>query len=160
MVESIIPLDPSLRIVTGGLMRLAGIGHRMPSSRTEQSQQEAWRMKVRLALLALAVVACVRTAGAQQQTGEVFGKVVDQSGGVLPGVTVTLSGPTLLQPLTAVTGESGSFQFARVEIGVYSVRFELSGFKTVVHEDVRVTVGFSAQVTAQMSVSSVQETIT
>src|SRR5262249_44909065 len=50
--------------------------------------------------------------------------------------------------------------FPRIEIGVYAVRFELTGFRTVVHDEVRVTVGFSAQVTAQMTVSAVQETVT
>jgi hypothetical protein len=95
-----------------------------------------------------------------QQTGEIFGRATDQSGAVLPGVTVTLTAPTLLQPLVAVTSETGSYQFPRLEIGTYSVKFELTGFKTVVNEDIRVTVGFSAQVNAQMGVSTVQETIT
>ena len=99
-------------------------------------------------------------ATAQQQTGEVFGKVTDTSGAVLPGVTVTLSAPTLLQPLTAITSESGTYQFPRLEIGSYTVKFELTGFKTVINQDIRVTVGFSAQVNGQLAISSVQETIT
>jgi hypothetical protein len=99
-------------------------------------------------------------ASAQSQTGEIFGKVTDQSGAVLPGVTVTLTAPNLLQPLTAITSETGTYQFPRLEIGSYSVKFELTGFKTVVNEDVRVTVGFSAQINAQLGVSTVQETIT
>jgi hypothetical protein len=48
------------------------------------------RFVLSLALLFL----CAATAHAQQQTGEIFGKVTDQSGGVLPGVTVTITGPT------------------------------------------------------------------
>jgi carboxypeptidase family protein/TonB-dependent receptor-like protein len=99
-------------------------------------------------------------AQAQQQTGEIFGKATDQSGGVLPGVTVTLTAPHLLQPLTAVTSETGTYQFPRLEIGTYTVRFELTGFKTQVNADVIVTVGFSAQINAQLGVSTVQETIT
>src|SRR5258708_3064082 len=107
-------------------------------------------MRVKVIVLALvALFATSALASAQSQTGEVFGKVTDGSGAVLPGVTVTLSGPVLLQPLSAVTGETGTFQFPRIEIGVYSVKFELAGFKTVVNEGIRVTVGFSAQVNAQ-----------
>src|SRR3982751_5786357 len=117
-----------------------------------------FRFTAMLAALALAVG--VSTAGAQSQTGEIFGKATDSSGAVLPGVTVTLTGPALLQPLTAVTSETGTYQFPRIEIGTYTVRFELAGFKTVVREDVRVTVGFSAQINAQMGISTVQETIT
>ena len=118
-------------------------------------------MRVRSFVLALvAVLATSVFASAQSQTGEVFGKATDQSGAVLPGVTVTLSGPVLLQPLTAVTSETGTYQFPRLEIGVYTVKFELAGFKTVVNEGIRVTVGFSAQVNAQLGVSTVQETVT
>jgi Carboxypeptidase regulatory-like domain len=118
-------------------------------------------MKVGLvayALLAILATA-VAPASAQSQTGEIFGKVTDSTGAVLPGATVTVTGPVLLQPLTAVTGETGTYQFPRLEIGTYTVKFELAGFKTVVREDVRVTVGFSAQINAQLGVSTVQETI-
>jgi hypothetical protein len=118
-------------------------------------------MRVRVVALALlGVLAGSAHARAQSQTGEVFGKVTDASGAVLPGATVTLTGPVLLQPLTAVTGETGTYQFPRIEIGVYSVRFDLTGFKTIVHPDIRVTVGFSAQVNAQLPVSTVEETVT
>src|SRR5947209_9180647 len=105
-------------------------------------------MKVRLIAVALVAFFAtgVATASAQSQTGEIFGKVTDASGAVLPGVTVTVTGPVLLQPLTAVTSETGTFQFPRLEIGEYTVKFELVGFKTVLNEGIRVTVGFSAEV--------------
>src|SRR5437588_8273597 len=118
---------------------------------------------MRFKVIVLALVALFATsaiAGAQSQTGEIFGKVTDSSGGVLPGVTVTLTGPVLLQPLTAVTSETGTYQFPRLEIGTYSVKFELTGFKTVVNQDIQVTVGFRAGVNASMGISTVQETIT
>jgi Carboxypeptidase regulatory-like domain len=118
-------------------------------------------MKVKAVVLALvALCATSAIASAQSQTGEIFGKATDASGAVLPGVTVTLTGPVLLQPLTAVTSETGTYQFPRLEIGAYTVKFELTGFKTVVNEGIRVTVGFSAQVNAVMGISTVQETIT
>src|ERR1019366_7139983 len=91
---------------------------------------------------------------------EIFGKITDSSGGVLPGVTVTLTGPSMLQPEVAVTGATGTFQFPRLEIGLYNVKYEMTGFKTVVNEGIRVTVGFSAQVNGQLAISTVQETIT
>ena len=118
-------------------------------------------MRFKVVVLALvALFATSAIAGAQSQTGEIFGKVTDGSGAILPGVTVTVTGPVLLQPLTAVTSETGTYQFPRIEIGTYAVKFELAGFKTVVNEGVRVTVGFSAAVNAQLGISSVQETIT
>src|SRR5947209_17706935 len=118
---------------------------------------------MRFKVIVVALVALFATsalASAQSQTGEIFGKVTDSSGGVLPGVTVTVTGPVLLQPLTAVTGETGTYQFPRLEIGAYTVKFELTGFKTVVSEGIQVTVNFNAQVNAQLGLSTVQETIT
>lgn len=111
-----------------------------------------------VAALSLAVFAAA--AWAQAPTGEIFGKVTDSSGAVLPGVTVTVTGPSLLQPLVAASSEDGSFQFPRLEVGTYNVKFELPGFKTVIKQDIRVTVGFSANLTTQLSVSNVQETVT
>ncbi|MEO6239654.1 MAG: carboxypeptidase regulatory-like domain-containing protein [Vicinamibacterales bacterium] len=116
------------------------------------------RFRAVLAILAIAFGAA--SAHAQQQTGEIFGRVTDSSGAVLPGVTVTVTGPSLLQPLTAVASESGTFQFPRLEVGTYRVRFELAGFKTVIKEDMRITVGFSANASTQLGVSAVQETVT
>src|SRR5919198_1179002 len=113
---------------------------------------------MRFRVIALALVAMFATSaivGAQQQTGGIFGKVVDESGGVLPGVTVTLTAPHLLQPLTAVTSDTGTYQFPRLPIGTYEVKFELTGFKTVVNQDIFVTVGFTAQVNAQLAISTV-----
>ena len=118
---------------------------------------------MRFKVIVLALVALFATsaiAGAQSQTGEIFGKVTDSSGGVLPGVSVTLSGASLLQPQTAVTSATGTYQFPRLEIGTYTVKFELTGFKTVINEGIKVTVGFSAAVNAQLGISTVQETIT
>jgi hypothetical protein len=99
-------------------------------------------------------------ASAQAPTGEIFGKATDQSGAVLPGVTVTLTGSGLLQPLTAVTSDTGTYDFPRLDIGTYTVKFELTGFKTVVNEGIKITVGFAAQVNATLGVSTVQETVT
>jgi hypothetical protein len=86
--------------------------------------------------------------------------VTDESGAVLPGVTVTLTGPSLLQPQVATTSETGSYQFPRLTVGTYNVKFELPGFKTIVREGLEVTVGFSVQISPQLGVSAVQEVVT
>ena len=118
-------------------------------------------MRFRAIVLALAALVGTRAiASAQQPTGQIFGKVTDQSGAVMPGVTVTLTSPILLQPLVAVTSETGTYQFPRLEVADYSVKFELTGFKTVINEGIHITAGFSAQVNGQLGVSTVQETIT
>src|SRR5579884_1549436 len=117
---------------------------------------------VRLRIVALSLLVIVLAwlpAGAQSQTGSIFGRVTDQSGAVIPGVQVTITAPNLLQPLTALTSETGTYQFPKLEIGTYTVKFELTGFKTIVYTDVQVTVGFNAQINGQLSVSQVAETV-
>ena len=103
-------------------------------------------MRFKVIVLALVAMFATSAMASAQQTGEIFGKVTDSSNAVLPGVTVTLSGPSLLQPLTAVTSETGSYTFPRLEIGGYAVKFELAGFKSLIRDGVTVTVGLSAQV--------------
>ena len=113
-----------------------------------------------LMLPALALSVGLSSAWAQNQTGEIFGKVTDESGAVLPGATVTITSPVLLQPLTATTSETGSFQFSRLDVGTYTVKFELLGFKSIVKEGIQITVGFNANVSTQLGVTALQETVT
>jgi hypothetical protein len=119
-------------------------------------------MKARLTavLAVLALLAGVVPVLAQVQTGEITGKVSDDTGAVLPGVTVTLTSPVLIQPQAATTSETGSYRFTLIPIGTYSLKFELPGFKTVVREGILVNIGFTAQVNQQLAISTVQETVT
>ncbi|MBY0495782.1 MAG: TonB-dependent receptor [Cyanobacteria bacterium] len=109
---------------------------------------------------ALVLVLGTTAAVAQQQTGEIYGRAADTSGAVLPGATVTVAGPALIQPRVAVTSETGTYRVPELPIGTYSVTFELAGFKTTAIQEIRVTIGFRAQVNAAMELSTVQETVT
>ncbi len=109
-------------------------------------------------LLGLAVL--VGSASAQVESGEVLGRVTDTTGAVLPGVSVTIEGPTLLQPATAVTAESGAYRFPRLSTGLYTLRFQLAGFGSVVREAVRVETGFTAEINVQLQLGTVAESVT
>src|SRR2546427_12590963 len=111
-------------------------------------------------LLCLVVFVGVVPAGAQVSTGEINGKVVDGTGAVLPGATVTIAGAALIQPQVVVTAESGAYGFPRIPIGTYTVTFELAGFKKLVRTDIIIQAGFNAQVDAKLDLSTVQETVT
>ena len=115
---------------------------------------------LRMLALASAVLAAAAPAAAQTQTGEIVGRIVDGSGAALPGTTVTATSPVLLQPLTTQAGDTGGYQLTNLPVGTYAVRFELPGFKTLVREQVQVATGFSAQIHAQLEISSLQETVT
>src|SRR6266540_3066545 len=93
-------------------------------------------------------------------TGAMNGKVTDKTNAVLPGVTVTVSSPSLMGTRTAVSAEDGAYRFGAVPPGDYSMTFELAGFTTMVREGIHVALGFTATVNAELSVASLAENIT
>src|SRR5881296_3636045 len=90
------------------------------------------------ALAALAIVVAFGIAPAAAQTGQMFGelvgKVTDDQGGVLPGVTITLSGPAVMGVQTATTNERGQYRFPGVNSGTYKLTFQLAGFNEMVRD--------------------------
>src|SRR5439155_9502776 len=88
------------------------------------------------------------------------GKVTDESGGAMPGVTVTLKSPALqVAQMTAVTGIDGDYRLLELPPGVYTVTFELSGFQTSVRTDVHLTTGSAGRVDVVMKIGALSETI-
>jgi hypothetical protein len=116
---------------------------------------------MRLRTVVFIVLLAFSGAGAAtaQQSAEIHGRVADASGAMVPGVTVTLSSPVLLQPMVAVTTTTGTYRFPQLPIGVFTVKFELNGFKTIVREGIRLEIGLTAQINAAMEVSAVQEVV-
>ena len=85
-------------------------------------------MKVWL-LFAMALVMTSGLASAQSTNGAISGRVVDQTDLPLPGVTVTVEGPNLQGPRSAVTSANGDYIVPLLPPGSYTVTFELSGFQ-------------------------------
>jgi len=115
-------------------------------------------------LAAAAVVVAFGIAPAAAQTGQMFGelvgKVSDDQGGVLPGVTVTLSGPAVMGAPTATTNAQGLYRFPAVNTGTYTLKFELAGFAPLMREGIVVPVRQTITVDAAMKLASLQETVT
>ena len=111
-----------------------------------------------LCVLAFASLAAGQTTSAT--TGAMNGTVTDNTKAVLPGVTVVISSPAMMGTRSDVTNEQGQYRFAAVTPGEYKMTFELQGFANVVHESVRVTLGFTATVNVEMELASQRETIT
>ena len=103
---------------------------------------------------------CAATAHAQVQSGEIFGRVTDPAGAPVPGAAVTLEGSGLIRPQTAHSTSAGTYRFAALPIGKYDLRFEVPGFAKLVKQGVRIETGFSAEVNAQLTVASREETLT
>jgi hypothetical protein len=114
--------------------------------------------------MVLAVVVALTTvasAWAQEQTGVLQGRAVDSSGAALPGVTVTVSGATILGgSRSTATSDQGAYRIPTIPIGTYSVSFEISGFQTKVYQDIRVQAGVTFTLDAELGVATLQETVT
>jgi hypothetical protein len=111
---------------------------------------------IALALLVL-VLTWTGTAGAQTLTGTIAGKVTDEQGGVLPGVTVTLTAKTGSK--TQVTDAKGEFRFVALDPGTYSVKAELQGFRPKEQANLNMASGKTLEVPLALGVGGVTETV-
>lgn len=119
---------------------------------------------MRSRLVWMFAIAAVMTAPlnvfAQRTTGDIRGVVVDESGAVLPGVTLTLRGRAVQGAPVTVSNEAGVYRFTNLAPGLYDVTAELSGFATKTQTGIQVALGGTAEVRVQLAVSAQQETIT
>jgi hypothetical protein len=125
------------------------------------SLQEELMCKAVARVLSVAVCLALLSASASAQTSTISGTVKDTSGGVLPGVTVEVASPALIEKVrTVVTDNDGKYSVVSLRPGVYSVTFTLPGFGVVKREAVELTSDFTALVNAEMRVGTLEETIT
>ena len=107
------------------------------------------------------LLSCVDVALAQQVTGNLIGTVKDETGALLPGVSVTLNSPVLHSTgLTTATNATGEYRFTGLVAGTYSLKVSLDGFKTYVEEGLRVLVNGTLERTVVLGVGVVGETVT
>ncbi|HYU80310.1 MAG TPA: carboxypeptidase regulatory-like domain-containing protein [Vicinamibacterales bacterium] len=106
------------------------------------------------------VLCAALAAPAWAQTGAIEGVVRDVSGGVLPGVTTEVSSPALIERArVAVTDSSGNYQFLRLPAGSYTIKFSLTGFRTVERANITINAGFTATINAELPLSTVEESL-
>ncbi len=98
-------------------------------------------------------------APAQQQLAALQGVVTDQTGGVLPGVTVTVTNLATGVVRTTVTNERGVYRMLSLDPGRYEVTLELQGFRKVVRSDVVLSVGAVVGLNATLEPGAVTETV-
>ncbi len=117
---------------------------------------------VRFGVMAFLVATSIgHVDAAQVQTGSILVRAVDEQGGVLPGVVVTVASSALVAgQMTGVTDAGGIYRFVALPPGVYSVRLELAGFQTLVRENVIVSVGVTTPLELTLRVAAVEETVT
>jgi len=94
-------------------------------------------------------------------TGKLTGTVTDVDKAPLPGVNITISSPSMILPqMASVTNERGLYKFFSLSSGTYMVKFEISGFKTVVREGIIISANHTTTLDISMEQSTVEETVT
>jgi hypothetical protein len=108
------------------------------------------------------LVALPSTAHAQGAVlATVTGIVQDSSGGVLPGVTVEVSSPVLIEKVrSAVTDSTGRYRLTNLPAGTYTLTAGLTGFNTVRREELELSGSFTATVNLSLQVGNLEETLT
>ena len=122
-----------------------------------RSNRRTARVVVVLCLALMPTLSWAQTAA----TGGIAGVVKDTSGAILPGVTVEAASPALIERTrAAVTDGQGQFKILDLRPGTYSVTFSLAGFSAVKRDGIELTTAFTATVNAELTVGSIEETLT
>jgi hypothetical protein len=107
-------------------------------------------------LLALALASGAALA---QSTGELAGRVTDESGAVLPGVTVTATQTDTAFSRTVVTDGEGAWVMPNMPTGRYRLEVSLQGFRTYVQTGIVLQVGQTPTLNAELAVGNLEETV-
>jgi hypothetical protein len=107
----------------------------------------------------IALLSAAGVASAQQGTSELRGRVEDAQGGVLPGVSVTITNQATGMFRETISGEDGSFIAGGLVPGTYQLTAELQGFKKFERKELRLEVGKTTSVDVAMVVGGLEETV-
>src|SRR5262245_52638862 len=101
----------------------------------------------------LALCGALLAALAFSQTlGEITGQVTDSSGGAIPGAKITAKNINTNAERTAISNDAGVYSFPALQPGVYSVRVEKSGFKSVTRANIQLEVQQNARIDFELPV--------
>src|SRR4051812_17268590 len=104
------------------------------------------------------LLTCV-AAVAQQTTGTITGRVLDEQGSAVPGATVTAKSATTGFTRTETSDSEGVYRLSALPVGIYDVTAELQGFTTVSKKAVEVNVAQTQSVDFPLKVASLAETV-
>ena len=114
-----------------------------------------------IAFLSLCGLLLAPVTGLAQTNSTFTGEVTDNTGGVLPGVTVEAASPALIEgSRIAITDGQGRYTIVDLRPGDYVLTFTLPGFTTVIRDQLALPGGFTMTIDAEMGVGGLEETIT
>src|SRR5438128_173810 len=111
-------------------------------------------------IFVLALPICFSIAQTSRVSGAMQGTVLDQSGGAIPGATITLRNEGTNQTRTFSSSPDGSFRVGELSVGQYQLRVESPGFSPYVNDAIEVAVGIVVRVRVQLAPATVQQQIT
>src|SRR5258706_10083050 len=115
-----------------------------------------WASKATLILMAALLLPSAAFA-----QGTLTGTVRDESGGVLPGVTVEAASPVLIEKVrTALTDGAGQYRITGLNPGMYSLTFRLSGFNIVKRDGIELSGTGTLTIPVDLRVGALAETVT
>ena len=117
------------------------------------------RKQILMIALLFTVGAVGVDASAQEFTGSIYGRIVDPSNAVLPGVSVTVEGAAIQGQRTAKSEANGSYRFLYLPPGEYRVTFQKSKFKKLVYEGAKVEVDKTVTMNVTMPIAELEETV-
>ena len=110
-------------------------------------------------LAVVLLLLCAASTAAQVTDATVKGRVVDAAGDILPGAVVTARHAETGIRRETTSDAAGTFLLAGLTPGVYSLGAEVTGFRPFAKDDVRLTVGETADVTITLGLAGVQESV-
>lgn len=113
--------------------------------------------KFLVALLAVAMLPVLSFA--QAKGGDIYGTVILADGSKVPGVLVTITGDKI-GTKTTISSDKGNFRYVQLPPGMYELKFELEGFKTVVRKNAAVSLGGAVTLNVLMETTTIQEQVT
>ena len=111
-------------------------------------------------LVVFGILSMPGDAAAQASNATMVGNVRDESGGAVPGATVTLHEMRTNISRTAVSNEAGNYTFTNLAPGVYRVEGELVGFRKFSRDNVDVNVNTTVRVDIALTVGELEESVT
>jgi hypothetical protein len=112
-----------------------------------------------LLLLCLLVFAGL-TGFAQSNTGRLVGTVTSADGGIVPGAAVTITDLKTNRERTVTVNQEDVFTAPQLEVGVYTVKVAVAGFKTFTASDVKIDVGREYSLSVTLEVGRVEDAVT
>ena len=117
-------------------------------------------MTRRIATLLIIVLACASLARAQAlQTGNIVGKVSDNTGARAPGVSVNLTSPVLITPRKVTTDSEGVYRFTALPPGTYNLAFELQGFRKITRSGIPVGPATTLTIDETLAIGDISEVV-